>query len=44
MYLDGQNKSLLIPRDFAANARARIKWLEQHIKLSTPNFDLGKGP
>lgn len=42
--VDGRNKSLLIPRDFAANARARIEWLEQHIKLLTPNFDLGKGP
>jgi hypothetical protein len=42
--VDGRNKSISIPRDFAANARARIEWLEQHFKLSNPGFDLSQGP
>lgn len=42
--VDGRNNSLSIPRDFAANARARIEWLEQHIRLLSPDFNLAEGP
>lgn len=42
--VDGRNNSLSIPRDFAANARARIEWLEQQIKLSNPDLDFREGP
>ncbi|KAJ5714847.1 uncharacterized protein N7483_012028 [Penicillium malachiteum] len=38
------NNDLSIPRDFAANCRARIKWLEQQITTMDPNFDLSRGP
>lgn len=42
--VDGRNNSLSIPRDFAANARARIEWLEQQIKLLSPSFRVEDGP
>ncbi|KAJ8107845.1 hypothetical protein OPT61_g8584 [Boeremia exigua] len=42
--VDGRNNSLSIPRDFAANARARIQWLEQQVRLLNPSFKLNDGP
>lgn len=33
-----------IPRDFAANARARIEWLEGNIRSVSPAFDFLGGP
>ncbi|KAH7069783.1 fungal-specific transcription factor domain-containing protein [Paraphoma chrysanthemicola] len=42
--VDGRNKALSIPRDFAANARARIEWLEAQMRRVAPEFDLKYGP
>ncbi|KAF2622140.1 hypothetical protein BU25DRAFT_215798 [Macroventuria anomochaeta] len=42
--VDGRNNSLSIPRDFAANAKARIEWLEQHIRSLSPDFRFEDGP
>jgi hypothetical protein len=42
--VDGRNKTLSIPRDFAANAQARIEWLEDHVRRLSPDFDFKNGP
>ncbi|GLA26538.1 hypothetical protein AnigIFM63326_003701 [Aspergillus niger] len=42
--VDGRNRDISIPRDFIAQCRTRIAWLEQQIKLLDPDFDLTKGP
>ncbi|GLA67038.1 hypothetical protein AtubIFM54640_010012 [Aspergillus tubingensis] len=42
--VDGRNRDISIPRDFIAQCRARITWLEQQIKHLDPDFDLTKGP
>ncbi|GLB05128.1 hypothetical protein AtubIFM57258_011164 [Aspergillus tubingensis] len=42
--VDGRNRDISIPRDFIAQCRARLTWLEQQIKILDPDFDLTKGP
>ncbi|KAM0479019.1 hypothetical protein ACHAPX_004998 [Trichoderma viride] len=42
--VDGRNNSISIPRDFAANARARIEWLEEQLRRHAPHVDLDDGP
>lgn len=42
--VDGRNNTLSIPRDFAANAQARIEWLESRLKTASPDFNLNDGP
>ncbi|KAJ4299216.1 hypothetical protein N0V90_004460 [Kalmusia sp. IMI 367209] len=42
--VDGRNKTLSIPRDFAANARARIQWLENQLRRSAPGVNINEGP
>ncbi|KAH7126635.1 fungal-specific transcription factor domain-containing protein [Dendryphion nanum] len=42
--VDGRDKTVSIPRDFAASARARIEWLEIQIRSLSPEFDLVQGP
>ncbi|KAI9151241.1 Tricarboxylate transporter ALT9 [Paramyrothecium foliicola] len=42
--VDGRNNAVSIPRDFAANARARILWLEEQIQSFAPSFKLEEGP
>ncbi|GKZ35609.1 hypothetical protein AbraIFM66950_006309 [Aspergillus brasiliensis] len=42
--VDGRNRDISIPRDFIAQCRARIAWLEQQIKILDADFDLTKGP
>lgn len=42
--VDGRNNSISIPRDFAANARARIEWLEEQLRRHAPHVDLDEGP
>ncbi|KAK1985836.1 hypothetical protein LZ30DRAFT_757635 [Colletotrichum cereale] len=42
--VDSQNSSLLVPRNFASAARARIQWLENIIKQRLPDVDLSQGP
>ncbi|UKZ61621.1 uncharacterized protein TrAtP1_002881 [Trichoderma atroviride] len=42
--VDGRNNSISIPRDFTANARARIDWLEEQLRHHTPHVNLDDGP
>ncbi|KAH8704854.1 putative Zn(II)2Cys6 transcription factor [Talaromyces proteolyticus] len=42
--VDGRNAGVSIPRDHTAKCQARIKWLEENIRLLDPEFDLSKGP
>ncbi|KAF4879228.1 Tricarboxylate transport protein [Colletotrichum siamense] len=42
--VDSQNSGLLVPRNFASAARARIQWLEDIIKSRLPDVDLSTGP
>ncbi|KAE8146985.1 hypothetical protein BDV25DRAFT_43019 [Aspergillus avenaceus] len=42
--VDGRNTGLSIPRDFVTRCYARIKWLEEKIKVLDPHFDLSQGP
>ncbi|KAK1598471.1 uncharacterized protein LY79DRAFT_656148 [Colletotrichum navitas] len=42
--VDSQNSGLLVPRNFASAARARIQWLENIIKQRLPDVDLSQGP
>lgn len=42
--VDSQNSDLLIPRNFANAARARISWLEEIIRTRLPDVDLNSGP
>lgn len=42
--VDGRNNSISIPRDFAANARARIEWLEDQLRRHAPHVNMDEGP
>lgn len=42
--VDGRNNSISIPRDFTANARARIEWLEEQLRRHAPHVNLNDGP
>lgn len=42
--VDGRNNSISIPRDFTANARARIEWLEEQLRRHAPQVNLNDGP
>lgn len=42
--VDGRNNSISIPRDFTANARARIEWLEEQLRRHAPQVNLDDGP
>ncbi|KAH6691728.1 hypothetical protein F5X68DRAFT_166316 [Plectosphaerella plurivora] len=42
--VDSQNPAVLIPRNFAAAAQARIQWLEEIIRGRLPDIDLNAGP
>ncbi|KAF4784456.1 hypothetical protein HER10_EVM0008606 [Colletotrichum scovillei] len=42
--VDSQNSRLLVPRNFASAARARIQWLEEIIKQRLPDVDIAGGP
>ncbi|KAF2011517.1 hypothetical protein BU24DRAFT_282921 [Aaosphaeria arxii CBS 175.79] len=42
--VDGRNNAVSIPRDFAANARARIEWLEDQVRRLSPEFNIHDGP
>lgn len=42
--VDGRNNSISIPRDFAANARSRIDWLEEQLRRHAPHVNLDDGP
>lgn len=42
--VDGRNNSISIPRDFTANARARIEWLEDQLRRHAPHVNLDDGP
>ncbi|KAK1676443.1 hypothetical protein BDP55DRAFT_104585 [Colletotrichum godetiae] len=42
--VDSQNSRLLVPRNFASAARARIQWLEEIIKRRLPDVDIASGP
>ncbi|KAH6880544.1 fungal-specific transcription factor domain-containing protein [Thelonectria olida] len=42
--VDNQNSGMLVPRNFASAARARIQWLEDIIRDRLPNVDLAMGP
>ncbi|ETS86964.1 hypothetical protein PFICI_00792 [Pestalotiopsis fici W106-1] len=42
--VDSQNSDVLIPRNFANAARARISWLEDIIRTRLPDVDLESGP
>ncbi|KAL0768436.1 hypothetical protein CaCOL14_009411, partial [Colletotrichum acutatum] len=42
--VDSQNSRLLVPRNFASAARARIQWLEDIIKQRLPDVDIAGGP
>ncbi|KAJ9150477.1 Aconitate hydratase [Pleurostoma richardsiae] len=42
--VDKQNSGLLVPRNFAGSARARIQWLEAIIREHLPDVDLTLGP
>ncbi|KAL5452703.1 hypothetical protein PMIN06_005884 [Paraphaeosphaeria minitans] len=42
--VDGRNNSISIPRDFAANARARIDWLEEQLRRHAPHVNMDEGP
>ncbi|KAF6816786.1 aconitate hydratase [Colletotrichum musicola] len=42
--VDSQNSGLLVPRNFASAARARIQWLEDIIKQRLPDVDVSLGP
>ncbi|KAH6695429.1 fungal-specific transcription factor domain-containing protein [Plectosphaerella plurivora] len=42
--VDGQNSSILIPRNFSQIAQARIQWLEDIIRERLPDVDLADGP
>ncbi|KAL4812531.1 fungal-specific transcription factor domain-containing protein [Aspergillus spinulosporus] len=42
--VDGRNHDRSIPRDYASRCHARIRWLEQQIKILDADFDLTQGP
>ncbi|KAL7919036.1 hypothetical protein ACQKWADRAFT_330084 [Trichoderma austrokoningii] len=42
--VDGRDNSKSIPRDFTANARARIEWLEEQLRRHAPHVNLDDGP
>ncbi|CBF82145.1 uncharacterized protein ANIA_05299 [Aspergillus nidulans FGSC A4] len=42
--VDGRNNDRSIPRDYASRCHARIRWLEQQIKILDADFDLTQGP
>ncbi|TID06575.1 Positive regulator of purine utilization [Colletotrichum higginsianum] len=42
--VDSQNSGLLVPRNFASAARARIQWLENIIIQRLPDVDISQGP
>ncbi|RWA09496.1 hypothetical protein EKO27_g5610 [Xylaria grammica] len=42
--VDAQNPDIIIPRNFASAARARIQWLEDIIRTRLPDVDLASGP
>ncbi|KAF9876830.1 hypothetical protein CkaCkLH20_05676 [Colletotrichum karsti] len=42
--VDSQNSGLLVPRNFASAARARIQWLEDIIRQRLPDVDVSLGP
>lgn len=41
--VDGRNNAITIPRDFTANARARIAWLEEQLRRHAPHVSLDDG-
>ncbi|PYI05212.1 hypothetical protein BO78DRAFT_419869 [Aspergillus sclerotiicarbonarius CBS 121057] len=42
--VDGRNRDIFIPRDFITQCCARIRWLEEQIRLLDREFDFTKGP